>query len=249
MDTEQKYLFDLQGYLILKNVVPPEVVATCNQAMDRFESMSAEDYPRPVCLGMPRTDKELYLSNILEGDEAFRPLIDLPSVLDIVAAISGSTYRLNHTYAIWRWGGGFTGLHMNGTPLIDKCQYRCHNEQIISTLTKAVFPMRDAGPEDGCFAVIPGSHKSNFNRPWGNHPEQNPPLVPVPAEAGDCIIFTEALTHGSMVNISGWPRRTVYFCYSMGWMPDWGDFGLRFSEHITETLAESQREIVRLKMG
>src|SRR5688500_7734651 len=105
MDSEQKYLFDLQGYLVLKNVVPPAVVAACNEAMDRFESMAESDYPAPLCPGMPRTDKELYLSNVLEGDAAFRPLIDLPPVLDIVAAISGSTYRLNHTYAIWRWGG------------------------------------------------------------------------------------------------------------------------------------------------
>jgi ectoine hydroxylase-related dioxygenase (phytanoyl-CoA dioxygenase family) len=247
VDNEQKYFFDLQGYLVLKDVVPTEVVAAGNEAMDRFEKMDENEYPDPLELGMPRTDKDMFLSNILEGDPAFRPLIDLPPVLDIVAAISGSSFRLNHTYAIWRWGGGFTSLHMNGTPIIDKCQYRCHNEQIISTLTKAVFPMRDAGPEDGCFAVIPGSHKSNFPRPWGDHPTENPPLVPVPATAGDCIVFTEALTHGSTVNASGRPRRTIYFCYSVGWMPDWGEFNIHYSEHVAEPLSEIQREIVRLK--
>jgi len=247
MNNEQKYIFDLQGYIVLKNVVPPEVVAACNKAMDRFEAMDSSEYSEPLCLGTPRTEQELYISNILEGDAAFRPLIDLLPVLDVIQTVSGSSFRLNHTYAIWRWGGGFTGLHMNGTPIIDKCQYRCHNEQIISTLTKAVFPMRDAGPDDGCFAVIPGSHKSNFARPWGNHPNENPPLIPVPAQAGDCIIFTEALTHGSTVNISGNPRRTLYYCYSIGWMPDWGSQGLHFSERAMEPLSESQREILRLK--
>jgi ectoine hydroxylase-related dioxygenase (phytanoyl-CoA dioxygenase family) len=249
MNDEQKYLFDLHGYIVLPNVVPSDVVAACNAAMDRFETMEVSDYPEPLSLGTPRTEQELYISNILEGDTAFAPLIDLPPVLDIVETISGSTYRLNHTYAIWRWGGGYTGLHMNGTPIIDKCQYRCQNGQIISTLTKAVFPMLDAGPEDGCFAVIPGSHKSNFNRPWGNHPDENPPLVPVPAKAGDCIVFTEALTHGSMVNTSGRPRRTLYYCYSIGWMPDWGGQHLRYSLRATEPLTEAQREILRLKMN
>ena len=31
MDAEQKYLFDLQGYLLLKDVVPPAFVEACNR--------------------------------------------------------------------------------------------------------------------------------------------------------------------------------------------------------------------------
>ena len=118
---------------------------------------------------------------------------------------------------------------------------------MISTLTKAVFPLLDCGVEDGCFAVIPGSHKSNFPKPWGNHPEENPALVPIPAEAGDAIIFTEALTHGSTVNYSCQPRRTLYYCYSIGYMPDWGGQGLVFSDHVMEGLTEAQQEVIRLK--
>ena len=39
MDAEQKYLFDLQGYLVLKEVVPPAFVEACNRALDRYETM------------------------------------------------------------------------------------------------------------------------------------------------------------------------------------------------------------------
>jgi hypothetical protein len=41
--------------------------------------------------------------------------------------------------------------------------------------------------------------QANFSRPvaaWGHVPEDNPPLVAVPARAGDAIVFTEATTHG-----------------------------------------------------
>lgn len=246
---EQKYLFDLNGYLVLKNVVPQSVIEACNEVLDRFENMDPDDYPPPVSLGSKRTKENLYISNILESSPAFRPLINIPEAIDSIATVTGGPYRLNHTYSIYRWGGGYTALHMHGTPIIDRCQYRCQNGQMMSTLTKAVFPMLDCAPEDGCFAVIPGAHKSNFEKPWGTHPDENPPLRPVPAKAGDCILFTEALTHGSTVNTSGSPRRTVYYCYSAGFMPDWGSQNLHFSKRINEGLTEEQREIIRLKMN
>ena len=248
MKDEQIYLFDLQGYIVLKQVVPAHVLESCNAALDRFEQMDPDAYPAPLQLGDQRTDSNLFISNILEGDAAFRPLIDLPDVIDVISTVTGGPYRLNHTYAIYRWGGGYTPLHMHGTPIQPKCHYDCRNGQIVSTLTKAVFPMVDAEPEDGCFAVTPGAHKSNFPRPWGDEPSANPALVPVPAEAGDCIIFTEALTHGSCTNTSGRPRRTLYYCYSTGYMPDWGGQHLRFSDAVDDGLTAVQQEIIRLKM-
>ena len=247
MNDEQKYLFDLQGYLVLENVVPREVLDSCNEVLDRYEKMNPEDYPAPLVLGDEKTEKNLYISNILEGDPVFLPLMDLPPVLDVIETVTGGPYRLNHTYTIYRWGGGYTGMHMHGTPIISKCQYHCRNGQMVSTLTKAVFPLLDCNAEDGCFAVIPGAHKSNFPRPWGGHPNENPALEPVPARAGDAIIFTEALTHGSMVNTSLHPRRTLYFCYSIGYMPDWGGQGLTFSENFAAELSAAQSELIRLK--
>ena len=110
MDAEQKYLFDLHGYLVLRAVVPAALVEACNAALDRYEHMDESDYPSPLCLGQERTADNLYISNIMEGDAAFETLIDLPAVLDVIAEVTGGPYRLNHTYAIYRWQGGYTQI-------------------------------------------------------------------------------------------------------------------------------------------
>jgi ectoine hydroxylase-related dioxygenase (phytanoyl-CoA dioxygenase family) len=78
-------------------------------------------------------------------------------------------------------------------------------------------------------------------------PENTPPLTAVPAKAGDAIVFTEATTHGSTLNTSGLPRRTLYYCYSTGWMPDWGGQSLHFSPGMAAMLSPAQAEIIRLK--
>ena len=247
MTEEQKYLFDLQGYLVLKQVVPLSLIEQCNQILDKLAEIPQDQYPDGVSLGKDRTDEELYISNVIEAGTPFHKLIDIEPVIQIVSDVSLNHYRLNHTYAIYRWGDGYTYMHMGGTPLHPKATYMCHSGQIFSTLTKAVFPIQHNDIDDGCFAVIPGSHKANYPRPWGNHPEENLVLTPIPAQAGDVIIFTEALTHGSYLNRSGKPRRTVYYCYSVGYMRDWGKLGLKFSDRLIPQLTERQKEIIRLK--
>ena len=38
-----------------------------------------------------------------------------------------------------------------------------------------------------------------------------------------------------------------YFCYSTGWMPDWGGQSLRFTADLGQKLSPTQAEIIRLK--
>ncbi len=247
MDANQRYWFDVQGYVVVKNVLPQGVVAEFNRVLDRYEAMDPKDYPAPLALGRPRDDNTLYLSNVVEADPALHMLIDLPPVLPIVKEASLGLYRLNHTYALYHWGGAYTKPHMAGTPLHPKASYTCKNGQIFSLLTKAVYPMLNHGVDDGCFAVIPGSHKANFPVP-ASPEEVQAGLVPIPAEPGDAIVFTEALTHGSYINRSGRPRRTLYFCYSVGYMPDWTKYNLHFSDDLYARVSPAQRDVLRLKV-
>jgi ectoine hydroxylase-related dioxygenase (phytanoyl-CoA dioxygenase family) len=247
VNQEQKYLFDTHGYVVLRGVLDTALVATLNTHMDQLEALAEDEFPEGVSLGKPRSDNTLFISNIVEADPVFFSLIDLPPVIDIIRETSSGLFRLNHTNSITHGRGAYTYVHMGGAPLHPKATYAVVEGKIFSLLTKAVFPLANQKTDDGCFAVIPGSHKSHFERPSDDHPDANPYLVPIEAEPGDCIVFTEALAHGSLVNQSGRPRRTLFYCYSVGYMPDWGNLGLSFSEGFLERLSPEQAEIVRLK--
>jgi len=251
MDEMQRYLFDVQGYLILEDVIPLPVVRRLESLMDELEARDPETLPASVVPSKPRTASELYLSNIVEAGPEFEELIDVPEVVDVVREVSLGLFRLNHTYAIYHFKDGWTPLHMGATPIHPKAHYEARGGQIFSTLTKAVFPIANHTAADGCFAAIPGSHKASFALPESaKRGSGQPPrgLVPIEAKPGDAIVFTEALTHGSFANVSGNCRKSLFYCYSLGYMPDWTKLELEFSPELIARVSEERREILRLKV-
>lgn len=249
MDDTQRYLFDLQGYVVLKNVLPAAQIARMQEVLAELEQREPEQLPPHVVQSKPRTEQMLYISNVVEAAPEFHAIIDVPEVIDVVNEVSLGLFRLNHTYAIYHWKNAMSPLHMAGTPIHPKASYMAKDRQIFSLLTKAVFPIANHAVEDGCFAIVPGSHKSEFPRPFSDDPLGHPGLVPVPAEPGDAIIFTEAATHGSYKNVSGRCRQSLFYCYSVGYMPDWTKLGLSFSDDLYKQVSQSQSEILRLKIA
>tara|TARA_X000000950_G_scaffold111991_1_gene141009 strand:- start:3402 stop:4157 length:756 start_codon:yes stop_codon:yes gene_type:complete len=247
MTPEQKYEFDTQGYLVLKKVLSKPFIEKSNKIIENLENINEENYPENVIHGKTRTKSELYISNIIESDKFFFELINNKNYVDIIKSIHIGNFRLNHTYSISRWDKGYTYLHMAAKPLHPKATYQCNGDEIFSLTNKVVIPLLGCKKKDGGFGVIPGSHKSNFERPYSDHPDENPSFSYVDVEIGDVIIFTEALTHGSFVNTTGNQRRTIYLCYSVGYMPDWGKLGLKFSKKFFDSLTNEQKKIVELK--
>ena len=247
-NTKTKYLFDLNGYIIIKNYFKIDFIN--NLLIDLKKIENCDSFPNGVCLGKPRTENSLYLSNIAEINDNFASIIADPGIVEFISKTTSGFYRFNHSYALTHNKYSSTHLHMGGFPIHPKATYICRNDQIFSSLTKAVIPLENHDVDDGCFCVVPGSHKSNFESEFNLGPaEKHPSILPLPAQPGDLILFTEALQHGGLCNISGNTRRTIFYCYSLGSMPDWSSLGLESSQYLHNHPDQKLRKIVKMKMG
>ena len=120
-----------------------------------------------------------------------------------------------------RKGGeeGHFGMHHQGGMFGHRCYYVTHGRQMHNGLMVVSFALSDAPAGAGGFCCVPGSHKALYDIPPAfRAAEDNPLARHVPMKAGDVLIFTEALTHGTMGWTAPHERRQVLLKYCPHYM-------------------------------
>jgi hypothetical protein len=196
---EQRYTFDTQGYMVIHG-------ALNRSALDRLLSTWPE-------LG----DDVLRDVDFRWGPE-WAELIDLVSVCEVIPGFLGGTLRLDHAFVIQ---AGFIAshgrMHHESGRFHEGVLYSVSKGRIYTSYLAVSFALTDIPPGYGGFCCIPGSHKSDFDTPASLYDVANNPLVrQVPQQAGDALVFTEALTHGTFPPITGFRRQSVVLKYTPG---------------------------------
>lgn len=237
MTPEERYLFDLNGYLLLKKVLPAAVLASVNERIDHLEALSdeaveARNLARRYQQGnvyaqvgpSPKQGPDDYSCNILLCGGPFEDLIDWPAILPYLEEMISVPFRLDAASFMSRHGGGGFVFHHGSAELLPYSEYAFEQDTFRCASVKISYALTDVGVEDGCFAVIPGSHKSRFRNPLvGQIPDPTDPLVrPLPCEAGDAILFSEDLSHGAVENRGSMVRRTLFYSYAPAFQCAWG---------------------------
>ena len=135
--------------------------------------------------------------------------------------ILGPQFRYDHGQAVlMRKGSGSLELRGGGTPWDPVGFYRIADSVIHCGLAVLSYALCDVGPGDGGFVVAPGSHKSGFPLPESLlNPENCKHLLrQVPQRAGSAIIFTAALTHGTLPWTAEHEHRALLYRYTPGHM-------------------------------
>jgi ectoine hydroxylase-related dioxygenase (phytanoyl-CoA dioxygenase family) len=88
------------------------------------------------------------------------------------------------------------------------------NGKMHNGLVVASWALVDSLAGQGGFCCVPGSHKANYNYQQLYDPASYAePVVHVPLKAGSLVLFTEALTHGTMPWNANHERHTLFYKY------------------------------------
>jgi ectoine hydroxylase-related dioxygenase (phytanoyl-CoA dioxygenase family) len=217
---EQRFFLDTQGYLVVPGVLDAAQV----------QRMLADMDTHGVNPPTEENSDNYRFGDFLRWSEDYRSLIDHPKILPLLHEMLGNAFRLDHAYGMasrTTKTGEPQPVTNNGRPLHHSsylfdygCFYLHQGKQMHNGLIVVSYALTDIAEGAGGFCCMPGSHKANFPMPqqWYGL-EGNPLVKQIPQKAGDALIFTESLTHGT------WPwrdkagqRRSVLMKYCPGYM-------------------------------
>jgi hypothetical protein len=237
MTGEERYLFDLRGYLVIREALTKEMLRRILDRINYLETLGDDEFSS---IGAPRSYREgesLYAktgrpledglpdydSRALPLGAPFEELVDWPKTMSYVESLIDDPIRLDAASYMSRNPGGGFRYHHGYAELLPYCEFAYDHSGFHCVSVKVAYALTDVGIEDGAFAVIPGSHKSSFANPYvGQIPDSRNPLTEtIPCRAGDAILFTEDLSHGAVENRGQNVRRTLFYSYAPAFHCRW----------------------------
>jgi Phytanoyl-CoA dioxygenase (PhyH) len=217
MTADQRYLFDLNGYIIVRGVLTPEEIQKANEIIDKHSDKMIErsDGPlRNAKVGTPmygtgpgRKD----LGGVLEwgknDSRIFQSILAHPKLVPYFRGLLGVGYRMDHLPFVLVQDHGSEGFALHGGTIDcstgqynPELAYNCMHGTIRCSLLGCNVMLTDHNAGDGGFCIVPGSHKSNFRMPSTMiDGEQYSEFIQQPiTKAGDVVLFSEGTVHGAL---------------------------------------------------
>ena len=250
----EKWFFDLNGYIMLPAVIGQEKLSRMLELGDAWHDVPDDQLPPPLRSYGYETQEDTRaiarsIDNIIYHDDVFQQLVVNPNIMRAVLALTGNrpqllaasfTKNYQHNCDLDFHEGHDGGL------LNPANTYQCENGQVFATFVNAAVSLVDIPEGAGGFVCVPGSHKSRLPCPKEVSLYDGVPLVQhVSVRAGDCILFTELMRHGTRRWTLQNPRRTVFirYCTSYAsWNPSSGpdpDFRHMLSSNVAELMEPS----------
>lgn len=241
MTEDEKYLFDINGYIVVRDVLSEDEVAHANEAIDHHADRIRERTGDLSLSGKSKTLKGTTGRGDLGGlfgwespwGDPFRALIAHPTIVPYLNVILGPGFRMDHNGGLITMREGAEGhiLHGSSGPGFDPHQYYIFRDgRMHNGLTVVAWQFADVNDGDGGLCLIPGSHKGNYPCPQSvkQYEAHQEFVKPITCKAGDAIIFTEAVTHGTLPWKAKHQRRSFLTRYSPGnlayaksYLPEW----------------------------
>ncbi len=227
---EQKTFFEEEGYLVVEDVMSEDELTECHEEIERLHRLSAEleaagdpGFARfqrePYAEGANRPDGLPVLrkiENTREISPFFRDLSVHPNLLRVLGGLLGPDLLLFRSTLMLK-----PAFHGSAHAPHQDSAYWPIDPPALVTVSVA---LNEATTGNGCFNVIPHSHKWGL-KDWGliaqaqdaemvyeNDLKAARP-VDMPLKAGSALFFHSLMVHGSGPNKSPHPRNTALYAY------------------------------------
>ena len=203
-----------RGYLLCRGVFDEREVEEMRDGIARIlESVEGSEHDRNHVWSAVDQDDKLALvlkgfHNVEYHDAAFTRAVAHPRLVEVLTRVIGPNVQLHHTKMLVK-------PPEQGAPFPMHQDYPYFPHERHSVLAASVH-LDDTDLENGCLRVVPGSHKQGPLEAHGPSHTVDYPIeegTPLPAAAGDVLLFNYLTIHGSGVNASSRTRRNVLFQY------------------------------------
>lgn len=220
---ELDYLFDLNGFRVLRGALTSEQQDSVNAWVDSqdVDALNPGDWIGDVEVHTYGAKDGVNFQNIIEGGPIFEDLIDHPAWIDDIGRyieVGGHRLRIDECFLNIRRGGGYIPIHSGGDSVRFSGLFRWHNGEWAVGMINILMALTDIGPGDGATTVVPGSHKSHVGHPhrdWeaGVGGDRAIGMNEIHLKAGDALMFTDAICHGAMPRTNPGERRVLIYRY------------------------------------
>jgi hypothetical protein len=203
---DERFLFDVAGYLHLRGALTPDEVTEYLHWIDEAEKTDVQvlnaDFPDGIKQQLNRP-----VSRVWDADPRFACFLDHPVVTPYLVEFLGEEYRhidndLYYTYPGYGGGHWHRGVSAHPSGHVVEGKFLC-------PMVKVFYCLSDVGPGEGEFVVIPGSHKAQFKLEYEGRVDLPGQHIFDDVKTGDIIIFNEALIHNGRPNPSQKTRKTI----------------------------------------
>lgn len=211
---EEKFIFDLQGFLLIKNVIEVESIQRILDKTRYLEQQNYQDRWREnsefgdACQPTKQeSPASVRLNGLLRLDSLYDHLFSHPRLQPYLNAFMECPQLIN-TWSISKMKNCPAGGWHRG---IQPCDYYIKDDQPRTRMFNFVFLLTDNGPEDGCVVAVPASHKAHYKLKWKEYEGLAlPGSVPVTGKAGDVFMFSEATMHTGLPKTTEGVRTNLY---------------------------------------
>lgn len=214
LSQQQKSFYDENGYIHVPAVITPTEAFAYRQEIhalaERLRAVGASTDATWKSVRQTDDAKKTVIHhchNVQFQSAALARLITDPRMTSLAQGIIGPNVQLHHTKM-------FIKPPEKGSPFPMHQDYPYFPHQRDSMIA-AIFYFDDCPVEKGCFRVVPGTHRLGPLQHEGD--DHHLPAdrfriedaLPLPGKAGDVILFSYLLVHGSGVNVSSSARTTM----------------------------------------